>query len=126
MPAFYKIDKERKLVLSTASGALTKEDILGHQERLVKDPDFDPHFSQLADFTHITQVGITPEDVLLFARRNIFSSDSRRAMVVKDDATFGLAKMFEMHRELAGEIRIRVSRNIDEALDWIFAKNVVS
>jgi hypothetical protein len=49
-----------------------------------------------------------------------------RAMVAKDDATFGLAKMFEMHRELAGEIRIRIFRNIDEALDWIFAKNVVS
>jgi hypothetical protein len=126
MPAFYKIDKERKLVLSTGSGVLTRQDILGHQERLLKDPDFDPSFSQLSDFSHITQVDISPDDVRLFARRNVFSPDSRRAMVVKDDATFGLARMFEIHRELAGEMGIRVFRNIDEALDWIFARNVVS
>jgi len=33
MPAFYKIDKERKLVMSAGSGVLTREDLLGHQER---------------------------------------------------------------------------------------------
>ena len=125
MPAFYKIDKERKLVMSSGSGVLTREDLLGHQERLLKDPEFDPAFSQLLDFTHITKVDITPEDVRLAARKTIFSPQSHRAMLVKDDLQFGLARMFEIHRELAGEKGIRVFRNIDEALDWVFAKDPV-
>jgi len=125
MPAFYKIDKERKLVMSAGSGVLTREDLLGHQERLLKDPEFDPTFSQLLDFTHITKVDITPEDVRLAARKTIFSPQSHRAMLVKDDLQFGLARMFEIHRELNGEKGIRVFRNIDEALDWVFAKDPV-
>jgi hypothetical protein len=126
MPASYKIDKERKLVLSTAFDIVIREDILGHQERLSKDPDFDPHFSQLIDFSDTTQIDITPEDVRLFARRNIFSPDSRRAIVVKDDFQFGLARMFGIHRELAGETGIRVFRNMDDAMQWIFPKEAAS
>ena len=126
MPAFYKIDKERKLVLSSGSGVLTREDVLGHQDRLSQDPDFDPSFSQLSDFTHITKVDLTPEDVRLAAKRNIFSPQSRRAMVVNNDLQYGLARMFEIHRELAGEKGIRVFRKIEEALDWVFITDRVS
>jgi hypothetical protein len=124
--AFYKIDKERRLVLSSGAGVLTKEDILGHMERLSKDPDFDPDFSQLMDFTQITALEIGPEDVRRFAERNIFSSHSRRAMVVRNDLQFGLARMFEIHRELNGETGIRVFRTLDEALDWIMVRDTTS
>jgi hypothetical protein len=54
MPAFYKIDKERRLVLSFGSGVLTREDVLGHIDKLSADPDFDPGFSQLQDYTQFT------------------------------------------------------------------------
>ena len=126
MPAFYKIDKERKLVLSSASGVLTREDAMGHQSRLSQDPDFDPSFSQLWDFTHVTKVDLTPDDVRLAAKKSIFSPQSHRAVVVKDDLQFGLARMFEIHRELAGEKGIRVFRKIEEALDWVFIRDRVT
>jgi len=61
-----------------------------------------------------------------FAQRSIFSSRSRRAFVVKDDLQFGLARMFEIHRDLNGETGIRVFRTLDEALDWILAGDAVS
>jgi hypothetical protein len=35
MPTFYKIDKERKLVMMTCSGVLTMAEALGHQESAV-------------------------------------------------------------------------------------------
>jgi hypothetical protein len=124
--AFYKIDKERRLVTSSGVGVLTKEDVLGHMDRLSKDPDFDPDFSQLMDCTQITALDIGPEDVRQFAQRNIFSPRSRRAIVVKDDLQFGLARMFEIHRDLNGETGIRVYRNFDEALDWILAGDAVA
>ena len=119
MSAYYNIDKERRLVLSSGSGVLTKEDLLGHMDRLSNDPDFDPDFAQVLDFTRIDLVEVEPEDVRQLAQRNIFSPRSRRAFVVKDDLQFGLARMFEIHRELKGETGIRVFRTFDEAMDWI-------
>jgi hypothetical protein len=124
--AFYKIDKERRLVLSFGVGVLTKADLLGHMERLSKDPDFDPDFSQVLDFRQITALEIGPEDVRQLAQRNIFSPRSRRAFVVKDDLQFGLARMFEIHRELKGETGIRVFRTFDEAMDWIMVRDSAS
>jgi len=123
MPAFYKIDKERKLVMTTHSGVLTIADALGHQEKLPKDPDFDPSFSQLFDVTHVTDVQLTAEDVRRLARTSVFSPDSRRAIVVDSDLKFGLARMFEVLRDTMGEKGIRVFRNLEDALDWIFAKD---
>jgi hypothetical protein len=123
MPTFYKIDKERKLVMSTYSGVLTIADALGHQEKLPKDPDFDPSFSQLFDVTHVTDVQLTAEDVRTLARTSVFSPDSRRAVLVDSDLKFGLARMFEVLRDTMGEKGIRVFRNLDDALDWIFAKD---
>jgi hypothetical protein len=126
MSAFYKIDKERRLVSSSGTGVLTKADILGHMDRLSNDPDFDPDFSQLIDFTEITGLEIGPEDVRQFAQRIIFSPRSRRAILVKDDLQFGLARMFEIHRDLNGETGIRVFRSLEEAQDWIMARDAVS
>ena len=34
--------------------------------------------------------------------------------------------MFEIHRELNGETGIRVFRSLDEALDWIAARDAAS
>lgn len=103
----------------------TIEDLIGHQERLLKDPDFDPTFSQVVDFTRLTKVEVTATDVRLVAKRNIFSSHSRRAMVVKNDLQYGLARMFEIHRELAGEVGIQAFRNLEEVLGRVFSPDAV-
>jgi hypothetical protein len=123
MSASYHIDKERRLVMSSGAGVLTREDILGHMDRLLNDLDFDPDFSQLTDFTHVSALEIEPEDVRQLAQRNVFSPRSRRAFVVKDDLQYGLARMFQIHRELNGEGGIRVFRTFDEAMDWIQVGN---
>jgi len=49
VPAYFKIDKEHKLVMSTIYGVFTLADGLAHEEQLLKDPDFDLNFSQLLD-----------------------------------------------------------------------------
>jgi hypothetical protein len=122
MPAFYNIDQERRLVISTASGVFTMSDALAHQQKLRADPDFDPSFSQLQDYTHITGMELTPDDIRRLAQNSVFSPDSRRAILVTSDVAFGLARMFEVLREYAGEKGIQVFRNLDDALDWVLAK----
>jgi hypothetical protein len=121
MPAFYKIDKPHRLVMSTASGVFDLAAALAHQDQLLRDPDFDPAYSQLLDFTHISKIEISPEDVRKLAERSIFWPSSRRAILVGNDLEFGFARMFEILRENAGEMGIKVFRNLDDALAWVFA-----
>lgn len=123
MPAFFKIDRERGLVITTAAGVLTLADGLALQENLRKHPDFDPGFSQLMDCSHVTKVELTREDVMRLAQTSLFAPDSRRAFLVTGDLAFGIARMFEMLRDTMGEKGIRVFRNLDEALDWVLAKD---
>ncbi len=123
MPASYEIDKKQRLVMSTVSGVLTVDDIWAHQKRLAKDKDFDPSFSQLMDFNGVTEVVIKTDDVRKFAETSIFSPNSRRALVVeRSDLIFGFSRMFEMLRGLKGDESIRVFRNRNEAMVWLFSR----
>jgi hypothetical protein len=72
MPAFYKIAKDRRLVLSTASGVFTLADVLAHQDQILADPDFNPSYSQLLDLTHVTKMDLSAEDICKLAERDIF------------------------------------------------------
>ncbi len=126
MSAIYEIDKQRRLVMSSGTGILTKEEIEGHMDRLSSDPDFDPEFSQVIDFTQFDLTSVEPEEIRQLAQRSIFSPHSRRAFVVKDDLQYGLARMFEIHRELNGEKGIRVFRSREEALEWILVGDLAS
>jgi hypothetical protein len=126
MPLFYKIYKERRLVMSTGSGVVTFADGLAHQEKLRKDPDFAPTFSQLMDLSQVIKIEVTSAELARLARASAFAFDSRRAAVVTNDFAFGLARMFEMHRNILGEKGIRIFRNLDAALDWVLAKAPVS
>ena len=123
LPLFYKIDKQRKLVMTTGSGVLTMADSLAHQDRLSKDADFSREFSQLMDLTHVTGVALSTEDIRTLAKTAVFSPKSRRAILVDTDLKFGLARMFETFRDFHGEKGIRVFRNLDEALTWVLDHN---
>ena len=110
-------------MMSTGSGVFTMADALAHQEKLLKDPDFDPSFSQILDFTQVTKVELGAEDVRKLAQTSVFSPNARRAILAKTDLVFGLARMFEALRDAAGEKGIQVFRNLDDALEWVLAKN---
>jgi hypothetical protein len=125
MAAFYHIDKDRKLVMSTASGVLTRDDLDSHMRRLQSDPDFEPRFSQLADFTHITKIEVTADDIRHFAQTSVFDRDSRRAFVVSDDVSALLAEMFALLRKVAGDRGVCVFRTLDEGIDWILPRTTI-
>ena len=126
MPTTYEINKQRRLVISTGSGRITLAEALAHQEKLQKDPDFDPSFSQVIDLTRITDFALEANDIRRLAQGTIFSRESRRAIVASSDLVYGLGRMYEILRETAGEDGIRVFRNLDAALDWIFSKNLTA
>lgn len=126
MPEFYKIDKERRLVLTTGSGVVTLSDAVSHMNKLSKDPDFDPSFSQIVDFTHVTRIELSADDIRRLAQRTIFSPHSRRAFIAPDEAAFGIGRMFEMLRGLEGEKGIGIFRSLEEALEWVFPRSATA
>jgi hypothetical protein len=120
MPCDYVIDKERRMVLSSAWDVFTAAEALDHQNRLRSDVNFDPSFAQLLDGTRVTKVEATPNDVQLLAERTIFSPSSRRAFVTSHTATFGVLRMFQVYRELAGAAeQIQVFHDMPSALEWL-------
>lgn len=123
MPASYRIDKQHRLIVSTASGVLTLDDMLQHQQQLLQDNDFDPSFSQLIDLDDVTQVAVATDDVRRIAEKSVFVPGTRRALVAqKSDVAFGLSRMFETLRNLKGDQGVRVFRDREQALAWLFAK----
>jgi len=124
MPASYRIDKRNRLIVSTATGVLTTDDMVQHLRRLMKDKDFDPTFSQLVDFDDVTEIAVATDDVRKMAEKSIFSPGARRALVAeKSDVAFGLSRMFEILRDLKGDRDVRVFRDREQALAWLFAKD---
>jgi len=126
MPASYKIDRERRLVFSAASGVFSVADALSHHEKLSNDPDFDPSFSQIADFTQVTRFELSADDIQLLAQNGLFSANSRRALVASSEVAFGLARMYGTLRELSGESGGHVFHTLDEALQWVLGDNATS
>lgn len=126
MPATYEIDKQRRLVITTGLDQLTLAEGLAHQDKLLKDPDFDPCFSQIMDLTRVDFSCIEANDIRKLAERNIFSAQSRRAVVVSNSLVYGFGRMFEMLRENAGENGIRIFRDVDEAVDWILSETMTA
>lgn len=89
----------------------------------MSDSDFDPEFAQLMDFLQVPRIDFSPADVRELAESSVFSANSRRAILVRDDLAFGFARLFQTHRELKGEGGIRVFRKLDDALAWLLEKN---
>ena len=121
MPWGYVIDKERRLVRSACWGYVIFADAKAHQDQLSKDPDFVPDFNQLLDLTGVTTLEISTEEAKTIARGTLFfSPPSRRAWVASDPLVFGMARLVEAYREMAGaREEFRVFYDRAEALKWL-------
>ena len=122
MPISYEILKGERLVVCTASGFIRGDDVLDFHDWIMKDPDFDPTFSQLVDCTAITKTDVTPGRMRVLAERSPFSLEARRAMVAHSALGFGLSRVYEIVRTLRGDKHIHVFRNRADALKWLLAE----
>lgn len=120
MPLSYAIDKQHRLVTSTASGVVTYSEILAHQNGLSNDPDFDPAFDQLVDGTAVTKLELTTENVRAVARHRLFAAGSRQAFATSSEFAYGMARMFELYRDSAGTGRlVKVFNGLEAAREWL-------
>jgi hypothetical protein len=121
MPVSYEIDKQQRLVVCTATGVCTADDVLRFREQLLSDSRFDPDFSELVDATGVSRAEISPEQVRFVAEGSPFSANSRRALVAANDLGFALLRVYEIVRGLRGDRQVQVFRSRAEALQWLVA-----
>ena len=118
MPALSVIDEPNRVVFSLAYGVFTFSDCMENMDRLVADPRFNPDLNQIFDFSDMTALSISPEQVQQLAKRSIFSAKSRRAYVVSSDLQFGMSRMYSSLRETEGEPGIVTFRDLASAIVW--------
>ncbi len=121
MPCRYVIDKERRVVFTTAWGRVTFAEAKDHDDRLRKDPDFSPDFNQLIDTTALTELIMNIEEARRLASHGVFlSRSSRRVFLVTQPSIFVMGQLLEVYSQMAGrQDQIQVLYDRDAALDWL-------
>jgi hypothetical protein len=120
MPCGYVIEKEKRLVVSSAWGRLTFPEAVGHEDQLANDPDFDPYFDQLIDLTDLAVFDISVGEAKTIAGRNFFSARSRRAIVSSNPSIFGMVRLMEAYHSIAGaRDKICAFYSRASALQWL-------
>lgn len=103
MPVVLKIDPHRRVVYSAFYGRITDEELLGHGKTIAADPDFNRAFSDIVDFTDVTDPAITENAVAtLAANPTLFSNSALHIVVAPAAVMFHLGTRF---KELAQSSR---------------------
>ncbi|HWS18531.1 MAG TPA: hypothetical protein VN223_10965 [Candidatus Elarobacter sp.] len=96
MPVVLKIDPHRKVVYSAFYGRITNAELLGHRKQIADDPDFNPQFSDIVDFSDVTDPAITESAIsALAANPTLFSSSAVHIVVAPAALMFQLGNMFK-------------------------------
>lgn len=127
MPFDYVVYKETRLVISTRIGVVTWEEIKSRQDQTKTDPNFDPGFDQIVDLRLVTRFEMSPEQTRSLARRQKFSSKSKRAFVATIPSVFGVGRMWETYTEFSDDpSHIQVFYDLSSALKWLGLKSLPS
>jgi hypothetical protein len=119
MPVTYRVDGERRLLVVTLAGLVTKKDLDELAEAVANDGAVDHSWPALVDASTLSPSGITTG--MLRARADITHQEPVPvAVVAPTDVVFGLARMFQMMSEGRGN-RVEVFRDTASALAWLAA-----
>jgi hypothetical protein len=120
MACCYKIDKDLRLVITTAWDVVTFEEARDSRDGIRDDAGFDPAYDELIDARAVVDVAFTFDQARSVARRQFFSPDSRHALVADKASIFGMLRFMGTHHELeTGLDRTNVFRDMESALKWL-------
>jgi hypothetical protein len=119
MPCVFRIYKDKRLVVTTATGVVTLAEGMANEDSIGLHPDFDPTFAHLIDAAGITKADLSTSDLAALARRTTFSSHARKAVLVSSPVLYGLGRVFETYSQLAGSESVHVFKDRFKALEWL-------
>ena len=117
----YEIDTERKNIRVTATGEISPEQFVDLHDHFAATDTIEADFSILFDLRHaqVPRDGFTADGVRTLAvLPTVLDPASRRAVVVRSDFGFGIARMYGLRR---GDrmTAFEVFRDLGEAERWI-------
>lgn len=114
----YKIDRDRRLVLTRAWGVLSTRDLADVMSQILLDPRFDPMYRSLGDLRDVTDITVDAMDTARTAASPIFAEGTRRAIVATSEVAYGMARMFATFAERSGQ-QVRIFREMGPAEEWL-------
>ena len=120
MPFSYVVHPEKRLVVSTASGRVSFEEIKTHQDRLLSDHNFNPDFDQLIDATRATDLDLSIAEAQFVASRKLFSAKSKRAWVSPQPSIYGMGRLITAYHEMSpAPSQVHMFYDLASALKWL-------
>lgn len=112
MPFNVELDVDNRVVRIRLHGRIADADLVTADDELRAHPRFEPEFDEIIDISEATQEEVTAGVLReLASRPPLFGPSARRAIVVRNDLGYGLARIFQARRgDVAGEIQIFRSR----------------
>jgi len=118
-----KIDKQKRVIVSTFSGVFTPHSILDGRKILSDDPAFDPSFAHILDMSRVTKVEIPAPAVERLSRdRSIFHKTSIQVIVAPHKFKFEFAKLFKT-KSSKERPALQVTRSLEAAYALIALSN---
>ena len=124
----YHIDHGRRLVLASASGMLTPEDLFNYQRIVWSLPEV-RGFNELVDMRKVEEIlSPTFEHISELAKLSANMDDNtiatKFAIVASDTFAYGMGRLYEAFRNVnpRSTKKVRVFRSMQEAIDWIEGK----
>jgi hypothetical protein len=120
MPVRFRYDKDLRMLLTTAEGLVSFDDVAAHISEESRQRALG--YRELIDATR-AQTSLTAEElrqivarVLATMRTNQFGPT---ALVTNDDTLYGMASMFAILSDLQGGPHVGAFRSFDDALSWL-------
>jgi len=116
MAAEYSIDVKARLVVTILAGIISRDQLLAHVTRLRNDPDFNPTFAELVS-TKGAHINLSYSEIRNMVAADPFSTQSKRAFVVRSPSNYGMIRMFQTARGEDGSVEI--FKNPEDAYRWL-------
>jgi len=128
MPIRYRIDPERRLVVTRGYGTFTDPEVFQYQQEVWSRAEL-AWYDELVDMTHVQEIAVPHPDRVrelseLAAKMDMPGIPSKMAILAPDDHAFGLGRMFQAYRKLdpRSKKQVEVFRTLPEAMEFLGLK----
>jgi len=128
MPAVHTIDHDQKVIITTWEGEPINQELSEafkkYQSEIKEEPEY-IQFNELVDFSGIRGIRLNSDGLRLLAdiaaKSDTTQVKTKLAIIVKPGLTFGLARMYEIYRNLNPKKskEIKVFHDSSPALAWL-------
>jgi hypothetical protein len=122
MPACYRQDSARGVLVVTLRGDVTDQDLLDLARKASRDPEIEPGQHELVDCREVEAISASTQCLRrvaeIYAESDRADDEVQVAIVAPRDAAYGVARMYQAFRT-GSPVDIQVFREMEQAEAWL-------